>query len=89
MPVVALATTELHTVIEDGVSGFVSCHVEKLVEGMQFLLAHPQEATVMAAWAKEVAQQRFGLERFTHAWQEAFARSRELVIDTHDFIERA
>src|SRR5207302_10379557 len=44
MPVVALATTELPTVIENGVSGFVSCDVEKLVEGMNFLLAHPQAA---------------------------------------------
>ncbi len=89
MPVVALATTELPIVIEDGVSGFVSCNLEKLVADMQFLLAHPQKAAEMGAKAKQVAQQRFGLERFIHAWQQAFARSRKLVMDTHDFIERA
>src|SRR5205807_7818477 len=68
MPVVALATTALPTVIEHGVSGFVSCNLEKLVEGMQFLLAHPQKAAEMGAKAKQVARQRFGLERFIHDW---------------------
>jgi glycosyltransferase involved in cell wall biosynthesis len=88
MPVVALATTELPTVIEDGVSGFVSCDMEKLVEGMKFLLAHPQAAVEMGGQAKQVAHKRFGLERFIHDWQEAFARCRELVMDRHGFIDR-
>lgn len=82
MPVVALATTELPTVIEDGVSGFVSCDVEKLIEDMQFLLAHPQAAAQMGMTAKQVAKERFGLERFIRNWQKAFARSRELVMNT-------
>jgi len=82
MPVVALATTELPTVIENGVSGFVSCDVEKLIEDMQFLLAHPQTAAQMGMKAKQVAKERFGLERFIRNWQKAFARSRELVMNT-------
>src|SRR2546430_11148865 len=68
MPIVALATTELPTVVEDGVSGFVSCDMEKLVEGMKFLLAHPQAAAEMGGQTKQVAHKRFGLERFIHDW---------------------
>jgi glycosyltransferase involved in cell wall biosynthesis len=73
MPVVALATTELPTVIEHGVSGFVSCNVDELVAGMQRLLADPAEARRMGANARRVAVERFGLERFRDDWYRAFA----------------
>src|SRR5438067_12821815 len=42
MPVVALATTELPTVIENGVTGYVSCDIDRLINAMQFLLANPE-----------------------------------------------
>jgi len=44
MPVVALATTELPTVINNGVTGFISCDIDKLIDAMQFLLTNPDEA---------------------------------------------
>src|ERR671932_1963715 len=44
MPVIALATTELPTVIENGVTGYVSCDVGELVEHMRSLLVNPMEA---------------------------------------------
>jgi len=44
MPVVALATTELPTAINNGVTGFISCDIDKLIDAMQFLLANPGEA---------------------------------------------
>ena len=44
MPVVALATTELPTVIENGITGYLSCDVEKLIEAMHFLLDNAEEA---------------------------------------------
>lgn len=78
MPVVALATTELPTVIENGVSGYVSCNVEELVEAMQRLLADPDEARRIGANAREVARQRFGLERFIHDWNAAFAAALDI-----------
>lgn len=78
MPVVALATTELPTVIESGVSGYVSCNVDELVERMHGLLADPDEARRIGANAREVALERFGLERFINDWNAAFAA----VLDT-------
>ena len=74
MPVVALATTELPTVIEHGKSGYISCDPQALNEHMRYLLAHPEEAKTMGNHAKCVAQDRFGLERFKKDWNAAFAR---------------
>src|SRR5581483_10999743 len=64
MPVVALATTELPTVIENGKSGYISCDINKLIDHMQYLLQHPAEAQHIGECARLVAQERFGLERF-------------------------
>jgi glycosyltransferase involved in cell wall biosynthesis len=74
MPVVALATTELPTVIEHGVSGYVSCDLDELIQRMHGLLADPDEARRIGANAREVARERFGLERFIRDWNAAFAR---------------
>ena len=75
MPVVALATTELPTVIENGRTGFVSCDPDELVARMRFLLAHPDEARAIGAAAREVARERFGLARFAADWNAAFERA--------------
>jgi hypothetical protein len=72
MPVVALATTELPSVIQNGVSGYISCDVEDLVAGMQRLIADPAEAARLGANARAVAEERFGLERFITDWNGAF-----------------
>jgi glycosyltransferase involved in cell wall biosynthesis len=74
MPIIALATTELPTVIENGKSGYISCNVDELVAHMRRLLADPIEAKHLGAHAKKVAQERFGLKRFIHDWNAAFAR---------------
>lgn len=73
MPVVALATTELPTVIADGISGFVSCDHGRLIENMRALLADRALAFRMGAAARELAQDRFGLERFASAWDAALS----------------
>ncbi len=73
MPVVALATTELPTVIEDGETGYVSCDVSRLIERMRLLLADPDEARRIGANARAVAQERFGLDRFIRDWNMAFS----------------
>lgn len=72
MPVVALATTELPTVIDNGVAGYVSCDIEKLIDAMRFLLAHPEEARRLGDNARAIAVERFGLKRFIRDWKEAF-----------------
>lgn len=74
MPVVALATTELPTVIENGVTGYVSCNVGELIGRMHALLADPDMAQRLGTNARIVAQERFGLDRFVCAWNEVFAR---------------
>jgi len=75
MPVVALATTELPAVIEDGVTGYVSCDVGELVERMCSLLADPMEARRLGANARAVAHARFGLDRFIRDWNAAFEQA--------------
>ncbi len=74
MPVVALATTELPTVIEHGKSGYISCDPEALITHMRYLLTHPQEARAMGNYAQAVARDRFGLDRFKRDWNAAFAQ---------------
>ncbi|MDQ2713383.1 MAG: glycosyltransferase family 4 protein [Chloroflexota bacterium] len=73
MPVVALATTELPTVIENGESGYLSCNIDELMSHMQFLLTNRGEARRLGQNARAVARERFGLDRFTRDWNEAFA----------------
>jgi glycosyltransferase involved in cell wall biosynthesis len=73
MPIVALATTELPTVIENGKQGYLSCNIEELVAHMRFLLTHPEEARQMGQQAKKLAQERFHIERFVRDWDKAFA----------------
>jgi glycosyltransferase involved in cell wall biosynthesis len=81
MPIVALATTELPTVIEDGNNGYVSCRVEELIERMRFLLSHPAEARRLGENAHATARERFNLARFVRDWNRAFERARELARD--------
>jgi glycosyltransferase involved in cell wall biosynthesis len=78
MPVIALATTELPTVIENGVTGYVSCDVGELVERMRSLLADPTEARRLGANARAIARARFGLDRFIRDWNAAFAQAIDL-----------
>lgn len=68
MPIVALATTELPTVIENNVHGFVSCDLEELVERMNGLINNPVEAKRMGYHARQLALSRFGLGRFVQDW---------------------
>jgi glycosyltransferase involved in cell wall biosynthesis len=78
MPVVALATTELPTVIEDGVSGLISCDLDYLIAGMRRLLADPAEARRLGDNARAVTRARFGLDRFVADWNRAFDRALSL-----------
>lgn len=73
MPVVALATTELPTVISHGETGYVSCNVAELIDYMRLLLADREEAFRLGRNAQAVARERFSLERFIRDWNAAFA----------------
>lgn len=71
MPVVGLATTELATVIRNGVNGHVDTRVEGLVDVMRALLEDPDMAARWGQAAARTARERFGIERFVADWQAA------------------
>lgn len=73
MPIVGLATTELPTVIQNGVSGWVDTNVDALVAHMHELLADPATARRLGEGARRVAGERFGIRRFVRDWEDAFA----------------
>jgi hypothetical protein len=82
LPVVALATTELVSVIKDGKNGFIDTNVENLVHRMRRLLADPEEARRIGEAGRRTARERFGLERFVADWEAAFEEAlkfREVV----------
>jgi hypothetical protein len=78
LPVVALATTELVSVIKDGKNGFIDTNVENLVRRMRRLLADPEEARRIGEAGRCTARERFGLERFVADWEAAFEEALKL-----------
>lgn len=75
MPVVALATTELPDVIQNGVHGYCSNDLDALIAGMRRLIADPDHAAELGANARELARSRFGFDRFARDWDAAFAEA--------------
>lgn len=72
LPIVGLATTELVTIIENHVSGYIDTSIDRLIEYMNLLIADPQAAKRLGKAAQEVARSRFGLHRFIQDWNTAF-----------------
>jgi hypothetical protein len=70
LPVLGLATTEMATAVQNGVSGFVETRPERLVEHAQRLLRDRDEAAALSRGARETARQRFGIDRFVREWTE-------------------
>ncbi|HIK15033.1 MAG TPA: glycosyltransferase family 4 protein [Leptolyngbyaceae cyanobacterium M33_DOE_097] len=74
LPIVGLATTELATVIENEISGYIDTNLDVLIEHMQELIANPEKACRLGQGAQAVARSRFSIQRFTHQWNQAFER---------------
>ncbi|HYD94884.1 MAG TPA: glycosyltransferase family 4 protein [Noviherbaspirillum sp.] len=72
MPIVALATTEMATVVRNGVSGYADTDAGKLIERMQELIADPAHARQLGEGARRYARERFGIERFADDWDKTF-----------------
>lgn len=72
MPVVGMATTEMVTVIENGVNGYLDTRVEPLIEWMRALLDDPAEARRLSEGARRTAEERFNIARFARDWDAAF-----------------
>lgn len=70
VPIVGLATTEMATAVHNGVSGWVDTNVERLVEVMSELIADPELARCWGEGARQIARERFSIERFAARWDE-------------------
>ena len=69
VPILGLATTEMAATVENGKTGYVETDVEKLIERMRYLIAHPEHALQLSQNAAAYARRRFNIERFTADWQ--------------------
>lgn len=73
-PVVALATTEIPTVIRNGVNGFADTRPQRLVEVMRMLIDDPAVARQWGDAARRTALARFSIERFAADWDRLLQR---------------
>ncbi|HVJ30224.1 MAG TPA: glycosyltransferase, partial [Gammaproteobacteria bacterium] len=71
LPVVALATTEMATVVENGTTGYVDTSLDRLIARMQELVAAPAEARRLGSAARAYARERFAIGRFVADWNAA------------------
>lgn len=72
LPIAALATTEMVTVIRDGVNGFIDTGLEALLAKMRWLIDDRELARRLGENARHTALQRFGIPRFVADWNAAF-----------------
>ena len=68
VPVAALATTEIPSVIRHGDSGLLALDAPTLAGHVRTLLDDPALARRIGAAGREVARERFGIERFARDW---------------------
>jgi len=73
LPIVGLATTEMVTAIQHGVSGFLDTDPAKLIEPMRQLIADPGLARRMGENARRFALERFHIARSPRDWEMPFA----------------
>lgn len=74
LPILGLATTEMPTVIANGVNGWLDTRPERLVQVAQQLIADPELARRWGDAARRTAQERFGIDRFVADWLRVFDR---------------
>jgi hypothetical protein len=82
MPIVGLATTEMATAIQNGVSGYVDTDLNKLIPLMEGLLRDPDEARRLGEGARRYAKERFDIRRFVRDWNATFLEVAERVRTT-------
>lgn len=68
LPIIGLATTELSTVIENEISGFVSTRPNELIEMSKELIADKRLAMKLGEGARKKALERFSMGRFIDDW---------------------
>ncbi|MFO1268306.1 MAG: glycosyltransferase family 4 protein [Rubrivivax sp.] len=70
-PVVALATTEMASLIRNGVNGFADTRPSALLTAMRALLDDRELARRIGAEGQRTARARFSIERFVADWNDA------------------
>ncbi|HEX5477676.1 MAG TPA: glycosyltransferase family 4 protein [Burkholderiales bacterium] len=73
LPIVALATTEMVTVIRNGVNGWIDTDPDRLCLFMNGLISDRKKAETLGKTARSDALERFNIARFVRDWDEAFA----------------
>jgi hypothetical protein len=73
LPVIGVAATELPSVIENGVNGYVDHRPAVLVDVARQLLVDPGLAARWGAEAQRTARRRFGMDRFVADWDQALS----------------
>ncbi|HZS59237.1 MAG TPA: glycosyltransferase family 4 protein [Gemmatimonadaceae bacterium] len=68
LPVVGLATGEMATVIENGVSGYIDTSLDRVIDAARALLHDPEAARRLGEGARRTACQRFAIDRFARDW---------------------
>jgi glycosyltransferase involved in cell wall biosynthesis len=75
LPIIGLATTEMPTVVRNGVEGWVDTRVDRLVDVMRQLIADPELARRWGEAARATALERFGIERFVADWDRVLRKA--------------
>jgi glycosyltransferase involved in cell wall biosynthesis len=73
MPIVAPATTEVVTIVKNGVNGYVDTNKAALYDAMRELLRDRDMARRWGDAARETALRRFGIGRFVTDWMDTLA----------------
>jgi glycosyltransferase involved in cell wall biosynthesis len=86
LPVVGLATTEMATVINNGVNGYVSNDLTDLIQQIRRLVDDHDEAARLGRAARDYAQEHFGIQRFARDWEAVIeeAMGRRPTVDVLD-----
>lgn len=72
VPVVGFGGTELPVLIRNGENGYVDNRLDRLVEVGRQLLAEPELARAWGSAGRDMARQRFGMDRFVSDWLGVF-----------------
>jgi hypothetical protein len=73
LPIVALATTEMTTVVRNDINGYADTDIGKLIGHMQRLLGNRALARKLGEAARRCALERFAIARFVADWEAALA----------------
>lgn len=72
LPVVAMSTTEMPAVFQDGVNGVIHNDIDYLVSRMLTLIENKGEAVRIGKAGQQTVRERFNIHRFIKDWEQVF-----------------